>query len=95
MTNQIEITKKNHHRAVRFFWGLLIGATTVSLIREANVKLRVLAAQVAADFVAVSGGKELPPRSAYDNQLLTAHLRINADMESGDATVLPSSEKTG
>jgi hypothetical protein len=63
--------------------------------QEANVKLRVLAARVAADFVALSGGKELPARSAYDNQLLTAHLRINADMESGEATVLPSSEKTG
>jgi Protein of unknown function (DUF2637) len=32
MTTQTEITQKNHHRAVRFFWGLLIGATTVSLI---------------------------------------------------------------
>jgi hypothetical protein len=32
MTNQIDIAKRNHHRAVRFFWGLLIGATTVSLI---------------------------------------------------------------
>jgi hypothetical protein len=32
MTNQIDITKRNHRRAVRFFWGLLIGATMVSLI---------------------------------------------------------------
>ena len=32
MTTQTEITQRNHHRAVRFFWGLLIGATTVSLI---------------------------------------------------------------
>ena len=32
MTNQIDITKRNHGRAVRFFWGLLIAATTVSLI---------------------------------------------------------------
>ena len=32
MTTQTEITKRNHHRAVRFFWGLLIGATTISLI---------------------------------------------------------------
>ena len=29
---QTEIAAKNHHRAVRFFWGFLIGATTVSLI---------------------------------------------------------------
>ncbi len=32
MTTQSEITKRNHHRAVRFFWGFLIAATTVSLI---------------------------------------------------------------
>jgi hypothetical protein len=32
MTNHAEVTQKNHRRAVRFFWGLLIGATTVSLI---------------------------------------------------------------
>ena len=31
MTTQTEITQKNHRRAVRFFWGLLIGATLVSL----------------------------------------------------------------
>ena len=29
---QTEITQGNHRRAVRFFWGLLIGATTVSLL---------------------------------------------------------------
>lgn len=29
---QTEITQGNHRRAVRFFWGLLIGATAVSLI---------------------------------------------------------------
>src|ERR1700694_1683448 len=32
MTTQIEITQRNHHRAVRFFWGLLFAATAVSLI---------------------------------------------------------------
>ena len=32
MTDQIDITKRNHRRAVRFFWSLLIGATAVSLI---------------------------------------------------------------
>jgi hypothetical protein len=31
MTTQTEVTKRTHRRAVRFFWGLLIGATTVSL----------------------------------------------------------------
>jgi hypothetical protein len=32
MTTQAEIIQKNHRQAVRFFWGLLIGATLVSLI---------------------------------------------------------------
>jgi Protein of unknown function (DUF2637) len=32
VTTQTEINQRNHHRAVRFFWGLLIGATTVSLV---------------------------------------------------------------
>jgi hypothetical protein len=31
MTTQTETTQRNHHRAVRFFWGFLIGATIVSL----------------------------------------------------------------
>jgi hypothetical protein len=32
MTTQIEITQRNHRRAVRFFWGFLLCTTTVSLI---------------------------------------------------------------
>jgi hypothetical protein len=32
VTTRAEIDKRNHGRAVRFFWCLLIGATTVSLI---------------------------------------------------------------
>jgi PAS domain S-box-containing protein len=62
--------------------------------QETNVKLKLLARQVVADFVALSGGATLPPRSAYDNLLLTAHLRINPDIESGDAVLQPS-EDTG
>lgn len=31
-TTQAEINQKNHRRAVRFFWALLIGATLVSLV---------------------------------------------------------------
>jgi len=31
MTNQTEVSKRTHRRAVRFFWGFLIGATTISL----------------------------------------------------------------
>jgi hypothetical protein len=41
MTTQTEIIQKNHRRAVRFFWCLLIGATTVSLI--GNVVHAILA----------------------------------------------------
>jgi hypothetical protein len=32
MTTQTEIIQRNHRNAVRFFWGLLFGATTVSLL---------------------------------------------------------------
>ena len=32
MTTQVEITQHNHHKAVRFFWCLLGGATLVSLL---------------------------------------------------------------
>jgi Protein of unknown function (DUF2637) len=32
MTTLTEITQRNHRRAVRFFWGFLVGATLVSLI---------------------------------------------------------------
>ena len=32
MATQTDVTRRNHHRAVRFFWGLLIGATMVSLV---------------------------------------------------------------
>jgi hypothetical protein len=66
--------------------------------QETNVKLRLLAAQVAADFVALTGSDQLPPRSGYDKLLLTAHLRIDADIadiESGHGTVLHQSEDTG
>jgi hypothetical protein len=31
MMNQAEVSKRTHRRAVRFFWGFLIGATTISL----------------------------------------------------------------
>ena len=54
--------------------------------QETNVKLRILADKIGADFISLSGTETLPPRSAFDNLLLTAHLRINADFESGDAT---------
>jgi PAS domain S-box-containing protein len=51
--------------------------------QETNVKLRLLAAQVAADFLALTGSEVLPPRSAYDKLLLTAHLRIKCGCRVG------------
>jgi PAS domain-containing protein len=63
--------------------------------QETNVKLKLIARQVAADFVALSGSEQFPPRAAYDKLLLTAHLRINADDESGGDTVRQPSEDTG
>ena len=53
MTTQTEITQRNHHRAVRFFWGLLIGATTVSLI--GNVVHAVL------PYIPWSSSRSVPP----------------------------------
>ena len=44
--------------------------------QEANIKLRVLADRVVADFVGLSQIESSPPRSAYDNLLLTADQRI-------------------
>jgi hypothetical protein len=32
VTTQAEVAQRDHRRAVRFFWYLLVGATTVSLI---------------------------------------------------------------
>lgn len=44
--------------------------------QEANIKLRVVADRVVADFVGLSQSEQSPPRSAYDNLLLTADQRI-------------------
>ena len=63
--------------------------------QETNTKLRLLAQQIAADFVALSHSETLPARSAYDILLLTAHLRIDAHTESGDDAVLQPSGDTG
>ena len=63
--------------------------------QETNTKLRLLAQQIAADFVALSHSETLPARSAYDTLLLTAHLRIDAHTESGDDAVLQPSGDTG
>jgi fructose-specific component phosphotransferase system IIB-like protein len=44
--------------------------------QEANIKLRLLAERVVADFVALSQAEHAPTRSAFDNLLLTADQRI-------------------
>lgn len=44
--------------------------------QETNVKLRVLAEQIAADFLALDYDETLPVRSTYDRLLITAHTRV-------------------
>lgn len=46
---------------------------------ETDVEPRLLAEQLVDDFRALSYTETLPPRSSYDNLLLTAHLRIYGD----------------
>jgi ANTAR domain/PAS fold len=45
--------------------------------QETNTKLRVLAEQICRDFLELRYDEELPPRSAYDRLLLTAHSRVS------------------
>jgi PAS domain S-box-containing protein len=45
--------------------------------QETNIKLRVLAEQIAADFTAQEYQGSLPPRSEFDRLLLTAHQRVS------------------
>ncbi|GLP77817.1 putative transcription antitermination regulator [Mycobacterium antarcticum] len=44
--------------------------------QETNVKLRVLAAQLAEEFLAVTNDGQLPQRAAFDAIFLTAHQRL-------------------
>lgn len=46
--------------------------------QETNTKLRLLAEQIVADFLAISYDDVLPARSVYDRLLLTAHLRTRS-----------------
>jgi fructose-specific component phosphotransferase system IIB-like protein len=46
--------------------------------QETNTKLRVLAEQIAEDFLALKYDEELPPRSVFDRLLLTAHHRVRS-----------------
>jgi hypothetical protein len=57
--------------------------------RQTNVKLRALGEQIASDFLGLSRSETFPSRSAFDNILLTAHLRIDAESQSRDAAALP------
>jgi fructose-specific component phosphotransferase system IIB-like protein len=47
--------------------------------QETNVKLRVLADQVLADFAELTYEEVLPPRATFDHLLLTAHQRVEAN----------------
>ena len=44
--------------------------------QEANIKLRVLAEQLLADFRELNYDDTLPPRPVFDQLLLTAHNRV-------------------
>ena len=46
--------------------------------QETNVKLRILAEQVLADFAELTYEESLPSRSTFDHLLLTAHQRVDA-----------------
>ncbi|XTP34401.1 PAS and ANTAR domain-containing protein [Mycobacterium sp. TJFP1] len=45
--------------------------------QETNVKLRLLADQLLADYTTLSYDETLPPRATFDHLLLTAHQRVN------------------
>ena len=46
--------------------------------QETNVKLRVLAEQIAKDFLELRYDEVLPARAVYDRLLLTAHSRVES-----------------
>jgi PAS domain S-box-containing protein len=56
--------------------------TAFALLRwrsqNTNTKLRPLAEQLRDDFTALDYGEQLPPRSAFDSLLLTAHDRVQS-----------------
>lgn len=49
-----------------------------------NIKLRLLAEQIAADFSGLGRHGRAPSRSTYDHLLMTAHRRVAAHTGSGD-----------
>jgi ANTAR domain len=60
---------------------------------ENNVKLRSLAEQMAADFLNLTRLEPDPRRSAYDQILLSAHLRIEGQTPSRDGVALSSADE--
>jgi ANTAR domain-containing protein/PAS domain-containing protein len=46
--------------------------------QETNVKLRILAEQLLADFAGLTYAETMPPRGVFDHLLLTAHQRVDA-----------------
>ena len=46
--------------------------------QETNVKLRILAEQLLADFAGLTYTETMPPRAIVDHLLLTAHQRVDA-----------------
>jgi PAS domain S-box-containing protein len=49
--------------------------------QQTNVKLRLLAEQLSSDFLALHYEEQLPSRAVFDQMLMSAHLRVNADYE--------------
>jgi ANTAR domain/PAS fold len=83
-----EVAKIAEHRAaIEQAKGMLMvvyGATETTAFdvlrwrsQENNVKLRLLAQQIVTDFLRLSQKTDHPLRSAYDEAVLTAHLRIS------------------
>ena len=60
--------------------------------QETNTKLRVLAEQIAKDFLALPYDEVLPARAVYDRLLLTAHLRVGSlrFIRSADREIFPN-----
>jgi hypothetical protein len=46
--------------------------------QDTNVKLRILAEQLLADFAGLADDEAMPPRATFDHLLLTAHQRVDA-----------------
>jgi hypothetical protein len=61
--------------------------------QENNVKLRHLAERIATDFLKLGERDSHPSKSAYDEVLLSAHLRLDGENPSRDGIALNSSDE--